>query len=74
MKTLRKSRRGLTFSLKNSLFHIGEKYRYVVDKKSKSVLIFSDKDGNMTVSRKKSGDTFKPLFDIKGSQRIGFRM
>ena len=68
MKTLKKSRRGLTFSLKNSLFHIGEKYRYVVDKKNKSVLIFSDKSGNMTVSRKKSGDTFKPLFDIRSKE------
>lgn len=68
MKTLKKSRRGLTFSLKNSLFHIGEKYRYVVDKRNKSVLIFSDKNGNMTVSRKKSGDTFKPLFDIRSKE------
>lgn len=65
---LKKSIRGLTFSLKENLFGIGTKYRYIVDKDNKEVIIIPDKNGNMTVSRKKSGDGFKPLFDIRSRE------
>lgn len=70
MKTmkLKKSVRGLTFSLKEKLFGIGTKYRYIVDKENKEVIIIPDANGNMTVSRKKSGDGFKPLFDIRSRE------
>lgn len=70
MKTmkLKKSKRGLTFSLKEKLFGIGTKYRYIVDKENKEIIIIPDIKGDMTVSRKKSGNEFKPLFDIRSKE------
>lgn len=45
---------------------IGTKYRYIVD--SNGVTIVPDKNGNMTVSRKRVGERFKPLFDIRSKE------
>lgn len=65
---IKRSKRGLTFSIREKLFGIGEKYRYIVDKANKEILIIPDKNGNMTVSRKKSGNAYKPLFDIRSKE------
>lgn len=67
---IKNSKRGLTFSFpsKGKHFKIGTKYRYIVDKEHKEILILPDIDGNMTVSRKKSGTSFKPLFDIRSKE------
>lgn len=65
---IKRSKRGLTFSIKERLFDIGTKYRYVIDKTHNEILIIPDKNGNMTVSRKKSGKTYKPLFDIRSKE------
>lgn len=68
LKRIKKSTRGLTFSLSNDEIAIGSKYRYVVDKANKAIIITPDHDGNMTVSRKKCGEKFKPLFDIRSKE------
>lgn len=47
-KKLKKSSRGLTFSLDDKEL-IGTKYRYFIDKKNKSIIIVPDDNGNMTV-------------------------
>lgn len=66
-KKLKKSSRGLTFSLDDKEL-IGTKYRYFIDKKNKSIIIVPDDNGNMTVSRKKSGKKFKALYDIRSKE------
>ena len=68
MKKLKNSRRGLTFSLNSDDIAIGTKYRYVISKEKKEVLIIPDENGTMTVSRKKCGKRFKPLFDIRSRE------
>lgn len=67
-KRIKSSKRGLTFSLADSSSTIGTHYRYIVDKAKKEILIIPDKNGNMTVSRKKSGNAFKPLYDIRSKE------
>lgn len=64
---IKKSTRGLTFSLANEEVNnnisIGAKYRYFIDKNNKDIIIVLDKNGSNTVSRKKSGASYKPLFN-----------
>ena len=67
MKKIKKSIRGLTFST-NQKDVIGNRYHYVVDKKEKQVLIIPDANGPMTVSRKKAGKEYKPLYDIRSKE------
>ena len=68
-KTLKQSKRGLTFSLDQSEnFPIGMKYRYFINKESGEIIIIPDKNGKHTVSRKKSGKRLKPLFDIRSKE------
>lgn len=64
MKQIKKSNRGLTFSLSDER-RIGTKFRYFINKKDNEILIVEDENGTGTVSRKKSGKTFKPLYDIR---------
>lgn len=66
-KKLRKSSRGLTFSIDDNNL-IGTKYRYFIDKKKKNIIIVPDDQGNMTVSRKRSGKRFKALYDIRSKE------
>lgn len=68
MRRLKKSKRGLTFSVDPGQAEIGSHYRYVVDKAKKEVLIIPDEKGKMTVSRKRSGKGFKPLYDIRSKE------
>lgn len=63
-KKLKKSTRGLTFSLGNKE-KIGTKFRYVLDLMKNEVIIIEDKNGTGTVSRKRSGNDYKPLYDIR---------
>jgi DNA (cytosine-5)-methyltransferase 1 len=67
MKRIKGSKRGLTFSLDDDSI-IGTKYRYIIDQDKKEIVIISDKKGNMTVSRKRSGKGFKPLYDIRSKE------
>ena len=70
MRKLRNSKRGLTFSLheNDGAFQIGTRYTYFVNPKRKQITIVPDKDGAMTVSRKKSGKRVNPLFDIRSKE------
>ena len=66
---IKKSLRGLTFSLgKNNNVSIGDKYRYFIDKNNNEIVIVLDENGTNTVSRKKTGNSYKPLFDIRSAE------
>lgn len=64
MKKIKKSSRGLTFSFDETKeFYPGSHYSYIVA--DNQILIQASDDGNMTVSRKKSGKKMKSLLDIR---------
>lgn len=65
-KIIKKSSRGLTFSLPD--LKIGSYYHYIIDKSRREIHIIPDKNGNMTVSRKICGKKVKPLIDIRSSE------
>lgn len=67
-KILRASKRGITFSLGENDIQIGAHYRYIIDKLGRKVCIIPDADGPLKVSRKKSGDQLKPLFDLRSRE------
>ena len=67
-KKIKTSKRGLTFSLEENESNIGKKYRYIVDMNKKEINIIYDENGNMTVSKKKSGKKIKPLFDLRSKE------
>lgn len=63
MKIYRPSSRGLTFSMESSdTYYPGRHYMYEV---RKNCIIIRPSDSGMTVSRKKSGNVVKALFDIR---------
>ena len=66
LKKIKKSKRGLTFTLNQ--MKIGERYKYVIDKAKKEIRIIPDISGKITVSRKKCGKSVKPLMDIRSSE------
>ena len=66
MKKIKGSERGITFVTENAT--IGSKYRYIVDTKKKVINIIPDKNGTITASKKKCGNTIKPLFDIRSKE------
>lgn len=70
-KTIRPSKRGLTFS-DISLGDIGQKFTYVVDKEQQQLTIYksdtADTTNSGTFSRKQRGDTYIPLVDIRSQK------
>lgn len=64
-KKIKGSKRGLTFTSQE--LEVGQRYRYEVDISKKEVRIIPVNDGDMIVSRKKSGNHFIPLVDIRSS-------
>ena len=68
MKTLKKSLRGLTFSLEKDTVEIGSHFNYYINTTSRDIIISPDKNGKGTVSRKKCGKTYKPLYDIRSKE------
>lgn len=68
MKKIKKSDRGLTFSLSNDQATIGSRYDYFVDKERKEIVIIKNPAGRLKVSRKRSGVGFKPLYDIRSTE------
>lgn len=71
-KKIKSSKRGLTFSLEESDIAVGSHYRYVIDKKKHQILIIPDLQGPLTVSRKRSGKKYKPLFDLRSKEVKSF--
>ena len=67
MKRIKQSTRGCTFTLDNEKL-IGTKFRYVLDLAAGEIVIIPDENGKGTVSRKKCGKTFKPLYDIRSKE------
>lgn len=67
-KTLKPSRRGLTFSLDEETFKIGSRFRYFIDTQKQEIVIVADENGKNTVCRKKSGKKYKPLFDLRSNE------
>lgn len=67
-KTIKPSKRGLTFSLDEGNFQIGSKFRYFIDVAKQEIVIVADENGKNTVCRKKSGKKYKPLFDLRSSE------
>lgn len=67
LKKYKKSKRGLTFSLESQAFPVGSRFIYQVDKNVRQITIFRSESGN-TVSRKKTGNKIKSLFDLRSKQ------
>lgn len=68
MKKIKRSDRGLTFSLLNEQAAIGSRYDYFIDKERKEIVIIGNPAGKLKVSRKRSGNGFKPLYDIRSAE------
>lgn len=68
-KTIKKSKRGLTFSFPSTgKLSIGSRYDYIIDKNSRSICIQPAVDGSHTVSRKKSGEGWSSLIDLRSRE------
>lgn len=66
-KILKHSDRGVTFSdkdLEKFNFPKGQTFSFIIDKKRKKLIISNDGSGN-TISRKKSGNDYNPLVDLR---------
>ena len=66
MKKIKSAKRGLTFVLDS--LKIGQKFDYFIDLNTNEIIIQPCENGRNTVSRKKCGDTFKPLIDIRSKE------
>ena len=63
-KIIKTSKRGLTFSVDNTKdFEPGSRYSYIVG--DNQIIIKSCEEGKLKVSRKKSGNKIKALFDLR---------
>lgn len=68
-KTIKRSLRGLTFSFdENETFKIGTSYRYIIDKNKEQIIILPEQSGKLKISKKKSGQRVKPLFDLRSKE------
>lgn len=70
IKRIKKAMRGLTFQIKETdTFKIGGKYRYYIEKITGNIIVLPDSTGSgNTISRKKVGNNFRPLFDIRSAE------
>ena len=69
IKKIKSSKRGLTFSFPSmGAFKPGAKYRYIIDVSQKQLLIIPSQDGGLVVSRKKSGNQVRALFDMRSRE------
>lgn len=66
MRRLKGSTRGITFS--TNKVNIGDRFRYFVDIKDKTVSIIPDVNGSIVASKKKSGKNIKALFDLRSKE------
>ncbi len=68
-KNIRTSKRGLTFSFApTAKLTIGTKYSYIINKSERSIRIVPDAAGTHTISRKRRGDGWTPLVDIRSKE------
>lgn len=66
MKKIKGAKRGLTFSLDS--LEIGQKFDYFVKPATNEIIIQPCKNGHNTVSRKRCGENYKPLIDIRSKE------
>ena len=64
MRKIRKSDRGLTFALDDESL-IGLRFNYEINLHKRTIRIVPCEDGKHTISRKKSGNKFRALVDIR---------
>lgn len=68
-KIIKSSKRGLTFAFEpTESMSPGDKYEYCLE--GNQIVIKPSKSGNMTISRKKSGNSYKSLIDIRASKVV----
>ncbi len=68
-KEIKKSNRGLTFSFPaTKKLSIGSTYDYVIDKQSKRIRITPSQNGRYKLSRKKAGNSWNPLVDLRNRE------
>lgn len=66
LKRLKPSKRGVVFTVDDTIFRVGDEYHYVVDREENTIIILHG--GPNKVPRKKSSNGFKPLFDLRSKQ------
>ena len=66
MRRLKGSTRGITFS--TNKVNIGDRFRYFVNIKDKTVSIIPDANGSIVASKKRSGKKVKALFDLRSKE------
>ena len=68
-KIIRSSQRGLTFSFPSKgKLTIGQQYEYIICKEPASIQILPSVSGKYTVSRKRSGSSWKSLVDLRSRE------
>ena len=68
-KQIKKSRRGLTFSFPSAgRLSVGSHYDYVIEKASRSIRIVPAEAGRYKISRKKNGNTWSSLVDLRNKE------
>lgn len=68
-KQIKKSRRGLTSSFPSAgRLSVGSHYDYVIEKASRSIRIVPAEAGRYKISRKKNGNTWSSLVDLRNKE------
>lgn len=68
-KILKQSRRGLTFSFPSKgMLAIGNRFTYRIERERNEIVIFPSSEGNNTISRKRSGEKWMSLIDLRSSE------
>lgn len=68
-KTIKGSKRGLTFSFPSrGRLSIGCQYDYIIDKENKSIRITPSEQGRYKLSRKKAGEAWNALVDLRNKE------
>lgn len=68
-KLIKKSNRGLTFSFPSSgKLSIGSRYDYIIDKANQSIRITAAQEGRYKLSRKKHGEGWYSLVDLRNKE------
>lgn len=68
-KTIKGSKRGLTFSFPSrGQLSIGCQYDYIIDKDNKSIRIVPSENGRYKLSRKRAGEKWNSLVDLRNKE------
>lgn len=68
-KIIHGSRRGLTFSFPDKgMLKVGARFEYLIEKETQTIRIVPSEEGKHTVSRKRSGESWKALIDLRNKE------